>query len=72
MIILGLHQEGITRDRNHPVGAGESTVNMKSNFFVCVNHLYSVVGLIWSHTHASFRFTRVFRKYPTSTNFIYI
>ena len=71
MIVLRLHQERITRDKNHPEGAGESTVKMKSNFF-SVNHLYSVVGLIWSHTRTSFRFMSVFRKYPTSTNFIYI
>lgn len=68
MIILRLHQEGITRDRNHPEGAEESTIQMKSNFFV----LNSGANLE-RHTHTGFRFMSVFRKYPTSTaNFIYI
>lgn len=60
MIILRLHQEGITRDRNHPEEAGESTVQMKSNFFVL-----SSGANLERHTHTSFRFMSVFRKYPT-------
>ena len=39
VIVVRLHQERITLDRNHPEGAGESTVKMKSHFF-SVNHLY--------------------------------